>query len=119
MDIRVTLSAKAFIAQLESVSFDVVNRFDEASRAGLIPKGITSVIFAYDFDVPTGVFRVFHKDQMILSIETPLEQLAKSPVCFHAKWLDDGGLIDFDLDDDLLGGGWYVTTSAENQSMSS
>jgi len=110
-DVQVSVSDRAFERQLQAEAFAVVDRFDAAGRMGLIPRGITEVMFSYDFDVPAGMFRIFTGDQLIVAIETPHEQLAQAPVSFKAQWLTNNSR-DYDpIKPDW--GGWYVTTPDE------
>jgi hypothetical protein len=110
-DARVTLSEQAFDSELKAVAFGVTERFDVAGRMGLIPRGITELSFSYDWDVPTGIFRIFSGDRLIVAIETPDEQLANEPICFKAKWLTNNSM---DIDPaQPFWGCWYVTAPDE------
>ena len=111
-DARVTLSEQAFDSELRAVAFGVLERFDAVERMGLIPRGITEVVISYDLDVPTGIFRIFSGDRLIVAIETPDEQLSPVPISFNAKWVVNNS-VDYDPAEPYWGC-WYVTTPEEN-----
>ena len=110
-DVRVHLSEKAFTIVLEAVAFGVSDRFDVVGRMGLIPRDVKEVSFSYDFDVPTGIFRIFAGDKLIVAIETPHEQLSPVPIKFNAKWMVNN-CLEVDANNSYLGC-WYVTTTDE------
>jgi hypothetical protein len=113
-DVRVKQSQRAFTSELEAVAFGVTERFDVAGRMGLIPRNVTEVSFSYDLDVPTGIFRIFAGDRLIVAIETPDEQLSPVPISFNAKWMDST-YLEVDVTKPYLGY-WYVTTPEEQDS---
>jgi hypothetical protein len=110
-DVRVTLSEQAFDSELKAVAFGVLERFDAVGRMGLIPRGITEVVISYDLDVPTGIFRIFAGDKLIVAIETPSDTLATAPISFHAKWWVNPSL---EIDPvKPFWGCWYITAPEE------
>jgi len=111
-DVRVKQSQLAFTSELEAVAFGVTERFDVAGRMGLIPRNVTEVSFSYDLDVPTGIFRIFAGDRLIVAIETPDEQLSPVPISFNAKWVVNNS-VDYDPAQPYWGC-WYVTSPEEN-----
>ena len=98
VDVLMHLSERAFLAELDAHATLVIERFESVYKAGLIPSKVKAVSISYDFDVPTGVFRVVADDQLIVAIETPADVLASSPVQFNATWRGDC---------------WHVTASDE------
>jgi hypothetical protein len=111
-DVRVKQSQLAFTSELEAVAFSVTERFDVAGRMGLIPRNVTEVSFSYDLDVPTGIFRIFSGERLIVAIETPDQQLSPVPISFNAKWMVNNN-VDFDPAQPYWGF-WYVTSPEEN-----